>query len=205
MQKSGESQVSIDIHIWHSSDSSDQDVLAASSNSDSKSDHKLVLLPAGRKLKQQLPASRQDSDKPTRPLTANTVWVSHLPPFTQVNSKWRKIFIPSLYNTFFHSEAPFKDFVLETSKFISIVQDLVDRIYPEVDYTIKGDDPILLLVSTIISMPMCCVEVTLRLTIASMKNGLVSEVTPLKLLQIIFCTSSMNQETSRFGANGRNK
>jgi hypothetical protein len=179
--------------------------LAASSDSDSESDHKLTLLPAGRKLKQQLPASRQDSDKPTRPLTANTVRVSHLPPFTQVNSKWRKIFIPSLYNTFFHSEASFMDFVLGTSKFISIVQDLVDRVYPEVDYTIKGNDPILLLVSTIISMPTCCAQVTLRLTIASMKNDLVSEATPLELLRNIFCTSSMNQGTSRFGADGRNE
>ena len=89
MQKSGESQVSIVIHIWHSSDSSDQDILAVS-DSDSKSDHKLKLLLVGHKLKQQLPqvdASCQDSDKPTHPLTANTVQVSHLSLFTQVDSK----------------------------------------------------------------------------------------------------------------------
>lgn len=68
--------------------------------------------------------------------------------FTQVNSKWRKIFIPSLYNAFFHSNAPFRDFVLGTTKFIRIVQDLVNRVYPEVNYTIRRDDPIHLLMSS---------------------------------------------------------
>jgi hypothetical protein len=57
-----------------------------------------------------------------------------------------KTLIPSLYNFFLHSDTLFKDFVLGSSKFIAIVQDLVEHIYPEVDYTIKKDNAILLLV-----------------------------------------------------------
>lgn len=81
-----------------------------------------------------------------RAFTANNVRVTDLPEFTQVNLKWRKIFVPYLYNTLFQSEAPFKDFVLGTEKFIRIVQSVVDRVYPEVDYTVKRNEPIHLLV-----------------------------------------------------------
>jgi hypothetical protein len=70
-------------------------------------------------------------------LTANAVQVTDLPEFTQANSKWRKVFIFTLYNMLFQLEVPFKDFVLGTTKFISIVQKAVDLVYPEVDYTIR--------------------------------------------------------------------
>ena len=91
----------------------------------------------------------QPADAPNQqpqPLTANTVRTTDLPPFTKVNAKWRNVFIPSLYNALFQSEAPFKDFVLSAPKFINIVQNLVDHVYPEVDYTVKRDDAIHLLV-----------------------------------------------------------
>ena len=88
--------------------------------------------------------------QPSRPLTANNVRVTDLPDFTQIGSKWRKVFVPSLYNALFQSEAPFKDFVLGSSKFTGIIQDLVTRIYPEVDYTVKRDGAIHLLVRLVI-------------------------------------------------------
>jgi hypothetical protein len=92
------------------------------------------------------PPHGQQLEPPSRALTANNVRVTDLPEFTQVGSKWRKVFVPSLYNTLFQSEAPFKDFVLGTAKFISIVQKVVDCVYPEVDYTVKRNEPIHLLV-----------------------------------------------------------
>ena len=88
----------------------------------------------------------QQPQAPNRALTANNVRVADLPDFTQVDSKWRKIFVPSLYNVLFQSEAPFKDFILGSAKFISIVQKVVDCVYPEVDYAVKRDEPIHLLV-----------------------------------------------------------
>ena len=103
--------------------------------------------PEPKRGKLQVPVNPQ-AELRRRVLTSNTVRVTDLPEFTQVNSKWRKIFIPSLYNAFFHSNAPFKDFVIGATKFIRIVQDLVNRVYPEVDYTIRRDDPIHLLVSS---------------------------------------------------------
>jgi hypothetical protein len=89
---------------------------------------------------------QQEQQPPSRALTANNVRVTDLPEFTQVDSKWRKVFVPSLYNALFRSEAPFKDFILGTEKFIGIVQNVVDCVYPEVDYTVKRDEPIHLLV-----------------------------------------------------------
>jgi hypothetical protein len=89
-----------------------------------------------------------------RVLTANTVRVTDLPEFTQVDSKWRKVFVPSLYNVLFQLEAPFKDFILGTERFISIVQKVVDCVYPEVDYTVKRDEPIHLLVRSECHPPM---------------------------------------------------
>lgn len=96
--------------------------------------------------KPQLPVAVQQAEPRHRTLTANSVRVIDLPAFTQVDARWRQIFIPTLYNTFFHSDAPFKDFFLGTTKFIQIVQGLVRRVYPEVDYTVSRDDPIHLLV-----------------------------------------------------------
>jgi hypothetical protein len=130
-------------------------------DSDSDEPVQAASLPTGRKPKPNAtvltskPAVNTGQDKPARaarPLTANSVRISHLPEFTQVNSKWKKIFIPSLYRTLFYSKAPFQDFVLGSSKFISIVQDVVNRVYPEVDYIIARDDPILLLVCIINSV-----------------------------------------------------
>jgi hypothetical protein len=84
-------------------------------------------------------------EQPPRVLTTNAVQVTDLPEFTQVNSKWRKVFIPMLYNMLFQLEVPFKDFILGTTKFIIIVQKVVDLVYPEVDYTIRRNEPIHLL------------------------------------------------------------
>lgn len=78
-------------HMWH--------VI-----SDSENDCELAP-PPGHKLKQSTlrpthtkPQLQAGASQPPRSLTANTVQVFHLPAFTQVDSKWKKIFIPSLYN-----------------------------------------------------------------------------------------------------------
>ncbi|KAI0282947.1 hypothetical protein BC826DRAFT_973969 [Russula brevipes] len=71
--------------------------------------------------------------------------VTDLPEFTQADLKWRKVFVPSLYNVLFQSEAPFRDFILGIAKFMGIVQMLINCIYPEVNYTVKRDEPIHLL------------------------------------------------------------
>lgn len=77
------------------------DQVVSAINSDIESNEPAPL-PTGRKPKPKamtrMPTHRPDvntnQDKPAytaRPLTANTVWTSHLPAFTQVDLKWRTI------------------------------------------------------------------------------------------------------------------
>jgi len=80
--------------------------------------------------------------------TAHSVCVGDLPAFTQVNSKWKKVFIPSLYDSLYMSSQPFQAFVSGSTTFIKIIQQLVNCVYPEVHYIISKDEPIHLLVSS---------------------------------------------------------
>lgn len=138
-----------------------QDVTAVVSEPEVKAEENPITQKKPRPVKRP---SKQEQFQPTqflenapleprrRALNGNTVRVSDLPEFTEVDSKWRKVFIPSLYNAFFCSSAPFKEFVVGSTRFIRIVQEVVDCVYPEVKYTVKRDDAIHLIVSRVLPL-----------------------------------------------------
>lgn len=138
-----------------------QDVTPVVSEPEVKAEEKPITQKKPRPVKRP---SKQEQSQPTQPpenapweprrraLNGNTVRVSDLPEFTEVDSKWRKVFIPSLYNAFFCSSAPFKEFVVGSTRFIRIVQEVVDCVYPEVKYTVKRDDAIHLIVSRVLPL-----------------------------------------------------
>ncbi|KAF6755244.1 hypothetical protein DFP72DRAFT_1122970 [Ephemerocybe angulata] len=80
-----------------------------------------------------------------RQLTAHTVRKPDLPPFTQVERRWATTFLPTLYDQFHRSREPFKDWFVSTPRLVTIIQGVVDEIYPDFDYNVQlYGDPVLL-------------------------------------------------------------
>lgn len=81
----------------------------------------------------------------TKRLTGNNVRISDLPEFAQ--AKWRQIFLPTLYDKFFASSQPFDGFCRGSDQFVALLQDIVEEVYPDVDYEVTSVDSIHFLVS----------------------------------------------------------
>ncbi|RXW16237.1 hypothetical protein EST38_g9617 [Candolleomyces aberdarensis] len=78
-------------------------------------------------------------------LTANDVRTTDLPPFLEARNKWKAVFLPSLYHTFFLSMEIFDAFRSSSPEFLETVQELIDLIYPESRYVLaEAGDPIVL-------------------------------------------------------------
>jgi hypothetical protein len=127
-----------------------------------------VAVPTAPKLKreprmpsEQVPLAKSDkksksdskSDKKstkTPVLGPATVRVGDLPLFIQSGNKWCRVVIPTLVFSMFTAGKPFKDFASNSDEFREIVQAAVDKIFPDVSYSVSDlglHDPILLLVS----------------------------------------------------------
>lgn len=127
--------------------------LAISPSSDSCS----LLSPAaatGIKDLDETPSRQQGkrSDGKAKLLTAHTARKDLLPAFTQVQRRWTKIFLPTLYDVFYRSREPFRDFMVSTPQLVGTIQTVVDCIYPDFDHTVQlYGDAILLVVCPIVS------------------------------------------------------
>jgi len=77
-------------------------------------------------------------------LNGNNVRVSDLPEFAQ--GKWRETFFPTLYDKFFVSDQPFDDFFRGSDQFITLLQTIVEEVYPNMHYEVISTDSIHFLV-----------------------------------------------------------
>ena len=68
-------------------------------------------------------------------MNGNNVQMSDLPEFTI--AKWQDTFLPTLYDKFFASEKPFDDFYNGSDQFIALLQNIIEEVYPNIDYTLK--------------------------------------------------------------------
>lgn len=59
-----------------------------------------------------------------------------LPDFVVKDGRWRKKFLPALYNALYLSPRPFAGFVLASSEFVELIQKLVNALYPDVTYMV---------------------------------------------------------------------
>jgi hypothetical protein len=84
-----------------------------------------------------------------RQLNGNNVRMADLPGFA--TKKWRDTFLPTLYDEFFTSSNPFDDFCIGTPTFVNILQEIINKVYPEVEYTVTSSDSIHFLVKLILN------------------------------------------------------
>ena len=80
----------------------------------------------------------------TKRLTGNNVRISDLPEFAQ--AKWRETFLPTLYDKFFASDQPFDGFCRGSDQFVALLQNIIEEVYPDVDYEVTSADSIHFLV-----------------------------------------------------------
>ncbi|RXW16151.1 hypothetical protein EST38_g9703 [Candolleomyces aberdarensis] len=79
-------------------------------------------------------------------LSANAVRANDLPSFVDVDNRWKEVYLPTLYHTFYLSAETFSAFKSSSSAFIKTIQAIVDLVYPYKDYTVTGvGDPIVLM------------------------------------------------------------
>ncbi|KAF6763986.1 hypothetical protein DFP72DRAFT_873927 [Ephemerocybe angulata] len=79
-------------------------------------------------------------------LTSTTVRKRHLPPFAEVDNKWKDLFLATVTHALYISAQPFQDFTVSTPIMRSQIQRAIDLVYPEAAYSVKArGDPILLL------------------------------------------------------------
>lgn len=81
--------------------------------------------------------------KPKR-LNGNNVRMSDLPDFAE--EKWRDTFLPTLYDKFFTSDQPFNNFYKGTDEFVTLLQAVVEEVYPDIEYKVTSSDSIHFLV-----------------------------------------------------------
>jgi hypothetical protein len=116
--------------------------------------------------------------KPKR-LNGNNVRMSDLPEFA--GEKWRAHFLPTLYDKFFSSNKPFDTFYLGNDTFVSVLQAIVEEVYPEVKYKVTSSDSIYFLVSCLTSFYLqnFLFPFLFRHIIVSTKNDPILVPTPL--------------------------
>ena len=114
-------------------------------------------------------------------LNGNNVRMSDLPEFA--GEKWRARFLPTLYDKFFSSNKPFDAFYLGNDTFVTVLQAIVEEVYPEVKYKVTSSDSIYFLVSclTLFYLQDFLFPFLFRHIIVSMKNDPISVPTPLNL------------------------
>src|SRR6267378_819404 len=78
-------------------------------------------------------------------MSAHKVRVTDLPRFAQ--GKWRKTFLPTLYDKFFTSNEPFDDFTKGSDEFVALLQATIEDVFPEVEYGVTSTESIHFLVS----------------------------------------------------------
>lgn len=97
--------------------------------------------------KEFLPApSKVVAHPKTRRITANNVRVNDLPGFI-TQSIWRNKFLPTLYDKFFTSDEPFAQFYKASDTFITLLQEIVDEVFPNTSYKANTSDALHQLVS----------------------------------------------------------
>ncbi|KAG2005608.1 hypothetical protein CC2G_002000 [Coprinopsis cinerea AmutBmut pab1-1] len=69
-------------------------------------------------------------------LKATNVRETDLPMFVRANQKWKHRFLPTLFHRLYISKEPFAGFILASESFVQTVQNVVDVVYPEVEYTV---------------------------------------------------------------------
>ncbi|KAJ2921952.1 hypothetical protein H1R20_g15146, partial [Candolleomyces eurysporus] len=79
-------------------------------------------------------------------LRANAVRSADMPLFVEVENKWKDVFLPTLYHTFFLSVETFNAFKSSSSEFHETVQELIDLVYPKHKHVLaEVGDPIVLM------------------------------------------------------------
>ncbi|RXW24347.1 hypothetical protein EST38_g1547 [Candolleomyces aberdarensis] len=93
------------------------------------------------------PGTQKRSRRKQAPsLSANLVRSNDLPPFVDVDNRWKEVYLPTLYHTLYLSSETFLSFKSSSSEFHETVQDLIDLVYPEEEYKVSSaKDPIVLM------------------------------------------------------------
>jgi len=58
--------------------------------------------------------------------------MSDLPEFTE--EKWQDTFLLTLYDKFFASDKPFDTFTIGSNQLVTLLQTIVDEVYPDIEY-----------------------------------------------------------------------
>ena len=87
--------------------------------------------------------AREDNGKKRRVLkvTSNNIRVDNLPDFAK-DKTWRNNFLPTLYDKFFASSKPFSQFAKGSKEFVSLLQVVMNEVYPHVKYKVSALDTI---------------------------------------------------------------
>ena len=96
--------------------------------------------------KQKAPQNDPAAVKTKHHFKLGNIRISDLPDFAVENSKWRKVFLPTLYDRFFASDEPFLKFIKGGQPFIKFLQVTVGLVYPRITYKVTSTDAIHLLV-----------------------------------------------------------
>ncbi|KAF9554567.1 hypothetical protein CPC08DRAFT_766634 [Agrocybe pediades] len=76
----------------------------------------------------------------SRRLNGNNVRMADLPDFAL--AKWKKTFLPTLYTTLYTSDNPFDGFYKGGHTFISLLQNILQHVYPDVNYKVTAHDSV---------------------------------------------------------------
>ncbi|RXW16756.1 hypothetical protein EST38_g9098 [Candolleomyces aberdarensis] len=101
--------------------------------------------PTAIKVVVEQPQDKKGKQKKSSQLNANGVRANDLPSFVEVDNKWKEVFLPTLYHTFFLSDETFNAFKSASSEFHDTIQELVNLVYPDDKYTVGMGDPIILM------------------------------------------------------------
>jgi len=96
--------------------------------------------------KQKVPRNDPAAIETKQHFKLGNVRISNLLDFAVENSKWRKVFLPTLYNRFFASDEPFLKFIKGGQSFIKFLQFTVGLVFPKITYKVTSTDTIHLLV-----------------------------------------------------------
>jgi hypothetical protein len=98
-------------------------------------------VPARNKTKETKKTIEDDRKTKKLVINSNNVRVNNLPDFAK-DETWRKTFLPTLYDKFFTSSNPFSQFAKGSKEFISLLEDIIAKVYPHVKYKVSASDTI---------------------------------------------------------------
>ena len=89
-------------------------------------------------------------------LNGNNVWMTNLPEFAK--QKWWTTFLPTLYDKFFASDQPFDTFNISSDQFVNLLQAVINKVYPDIEYKVMSSSSIHFLVHCFPQFYLCDID-----------------------------------------------